>query len=248
MKNVYRIFWIVVTITSATVVSAQSIDYSNTSSLIFNSGIGLPLGDMRSGDVIDIFIDRDFQNGYGLSKIGFNFGVEYTLRKSELPIDFTGSIQINSFSNSQTFTIQNFDTRSESELKLTGRIYSFVAGVRLPLNLTPTSRFYLGAEPGLNLITGKSYRNNLSQRGVKTSPRLGLNLKIGSEFLLSTKYFLDVSLNYQLANLIGKSYHAESGNEPGLYLNDGKNPDNPNDSDRNIHFFSLHLGAGFYFH
>jgi len=248
MKNVYRIFWIIVAMTSVIAVSAQSIDDSNTSSLIFNSGIGIPLGDMRSGDVVDIFIDRDFQNGYGLSRIGFNFGIEYTLRKSELPIDVTGSIQAYSFSNSETFTIQNFDTRSESTLKLTGRIYSFIAGIRLPVSLTPTSRFYFGAEPALNLITGKSYRNNSSQSKVKTSPRLGLNLRIGSEFLLSSKYFLDVSLKYQLANLIGKSYDIESSNGSGLYLNDGKNPDNPNDSDRNIHFFSFHLGAGFYFH
>jgi len=63
MKNVYRIFWIIVAMTSVTAVSAQSIDYSNASSLIVNSGIGLPLGDMRSGDVIDIFIHRDFQSG-----------------------------------------------------------------------------------------------------------------------------------------------------------------------------------------
>jgi hypothetical protein len=64
---------------------------------------------------------------------------------------------------------------------------------------------------------------------------------------------IEASINYTNVNLFGKSYTAPIYTRGAVFsapnnsINDGKNPNDPNDSSRIIDYLSLRLGARFYF-
>jgi hypothetical protein len=81
--------------------------------------------------------------------------------------------------------------------------------------------------------------------------RLGMEVEIGERYHFPrTPIGIEASINYTNVNFFGKSYsvptygafYGRSGS-----INDGKNPNDPNDSPRTIDFLSLRLGARFYF-
>ncbi len=87
---------------------------------------------------------------------------------------------------------------------------------------------------------------------VPTAGRLGAEAELGGRFVIpSTPVALELSGGYLNANLLGKSYTKPPAvPNDDLYerqLNDGKNPDNPDDNSRTIDFLSIRLGARIWF-
>lgn len=87
---------------------------------------------------------------------------------------------------------------------------------------------------------------------VPVAGRLGVEGEIGGRFVIpSSAIALEVSGAYLNANLLGKSYTKPPAvPNDDLYerqLNDGANPDNPNDNSRTIDFLSIRLGARIWF-
>ncbi len=83
--------------------------------------------------------------------------------------------------------------------------------------------------------------------------RYGIEMEIGERYNISRSPIgIEASLNYTNVNLIGKSYTDPALNQ-GLFsrgsgdINDGKNPNDPNDNARVIDYLSLRVGARIYF-
>ena len=74
-------------------------------------------------------------------------------------------------------------------------------------------------------------------------PRFGMDAELGERvtFNLFGPQSVEISVLYRNANLLGKSF-TQPTTMAGRTLNDGRNPDDPNDSHRTIAFFSLRLG------
>lgn len=87
---------------------------------------------------------------------------------------------------------------------------------------------------------------------VPLAGRIGVEGELGGRFIIpSTPVGLELSCGYLNANLLGKSY-TKPAVEPNaaLYerqLNDGANPDNPNDNNRTIDFLSIRFGGRIWF-
>ncbi|HET7153439.1 MAG TPA: hypothetical protein VFJ29_06705, partial [Candidatus Kapabacteria bacterium] len=78
--------------------------------------------------------------------------------------------------------------------------------------------------------------------------RLGAEGEIGGRLnFAGTPLAAEIGLDYTNANLIGKSYSAPGAQPPyplhSRTLNDGANPNDPNDQSRTIDFLSLRIGA-----
>jgi hypothetical protein len=109
-----------------------------------------------------------------------------------------------------------------------------------------------------NIIAG-SYRtggpNRFSDTSVNaTGQRFGLEIEVGERYNFRRLPFgIEASINYANVNLIGKTYTTPNLNTGSLFtsasnsINDGKNPSDANDNSRVIDYFSLRLGARFYF-
>lgn len=97
-----------------------------------------------------------------------------------------------------------------------------------------------------NLIMGEvTYWGNSTE--VDPEGRIGFEAEFGGRLNIpSTPLALELAANYTNANLIGKSYSKPLAVPPdelsARNLNDGKNPDNPNDDNKTISYLSLRVG------
>lgn len=115
--------------------------------------------------------------------------------------------------------------------------------------------FFGSAALSLNFIGGSvkyDYFFGSSETNIPIAFRLGVEGEIGARYILpSTPVALEFSGNYALTNIIGKSYTKPAvkpnATLPERELNDGANPDNPNDNGRTIDFFQIKLGVKIWF-
>lgn len=152
----------------------------------------------------------------------------------------------------------NFFNKSSSVSN--DQIFMMIIGTQMgaEYNFLPrgeTINFFARGGLNINFIGGivdYDYFFGLYEARVPFALRLGFDVEPGIRFLIpSTPIALELSGNYYHANLIGKSYTkpAVQPNSPlsERELNDGANPDNPNDVSRTIDFFQIKLGARIWF-
>jgi len=101
-------------------------------------------------------------------------------------------------------------------------------------------------------FTNYSYGFGMFRTNVPVAGRLGIEAELGGRWLIpSTPIALELSGGYVYANLIGKSYeNPMTIPKNDLYerqLNDGANPNNPDDKSRIIDFASIRLGGRIWF-
>jgi len=99
---------------------------------------------------------------------------------------------------------------------------------------------------------GSSDRFSDSLRLSGSDSRIGIEIEVGERYHFPRSAIgIEASINYTNVNLFGKSY-TDPANAGGLFsrgsfINDGKNPDDANDTPRTIDFLSLRVGARIYF-
>lgn len=134
--------------------------------------------------------------------------------------------------------------------------FNTVAGAEYTLFPKHTDlNFFGSAALSLNFIGGSvkyDYFFGSSETNIPIAFRLGVEGEIGARYILpSTPVALEFSGNYALTNIIGKSYTKPAvkpnATLPERELNDGANPDNPNDNGRTIDFFQIKLGVKIWF-
>src|SRR5207244_1728421 len=83
--------------------------------------------------------------------------------------------------------------------------------------------------------------------------RLGIELEVGERYHFTHSAFgIEASLNYTNVNFFGKSYappdfRGSIFNTATNSINDGKNPNDPNDSPRVIDYISIRIVVRYYF-
>lgn len=141
-------------------------------------------------------------------------------------------------------------------------LFSFRKAWMLASGLTAGGEYTLGniddvwntfarAGVSFNLIMGE-VTNWGFKTEIKPESRIGFETEFGGRLNIpSTPLALELSANYTNANLFGKSYKKPSAMPPTVIkerkLNDGRNPDNPNDENKTIDFLSLRFGLRIWF-
>jgi hypothetical protein len=240
-KSFFTIFVIISLFLSFTAVRAQ-IHISLGPQL----GFALPMSDYAGGVT-------DFYNGtkYGL-KGGFNMGATF---KADLMI-IAGRLDINyaMFSNSGSITGTDNGSLSIKQKNLiigVGPEFSF--GVPM-IPIKP----YVSLELLFTTFTGESqYQGNPggvnnNNNSMTSATRIGLGLLAGTEFKIGV-FALDVSVRYNMLNLIGKSFTSYNNidrTNSYLNLNDAKDPNfdgvnHPVGTSRTISTLQFNVGVLF---
>lgn len=185
----------------------------------------------------------------GASSLGIGFGAQFSYRytKSSYGLYF-GSYGLSynagrggRFSETGRFSMALFSAMAGIEY-VSGQSYqhwNFVGRIAAGPTVIATS--YRSAGSGFTRFSDNS-----------SALRLGIEIGIGERYHFSRSPIgIEASITYTNANLIGKSYVAP--NAVGALfaqnttINDGKNPDDANDSARTIDFLTLRIGGRIYF-
>lgn len=186
----------------------------------FNSG-AMELTSHNGGFSRDDFSQgKNFsaRNGYGGSLIG------------KLPLGKKGNFWLDVMAGFDRFQSDIFAKNTEE-----GKVYynSFNGGIGIEYNFTPTHKvkYYVGANPLLSFISGKSEMtnpdNNRVDVKIKSSFRIGYQAFIGLEYAFAKNVGMNVGLRFTHANLLLKNTEVptEEGTETSpistVPLNDG---------------------------
>jgi hypothetical protein len=210
-------------------------------------GVLLPQSSNLKGDIYSIY-------DYPLSKTGYDFNGKIRLGLPVLPFTIVGIVSYNSLSDNAILPYQTINGIVNS--KYTSLLSIVGVGIGIEYSILPFSIFkpYIGASAVMNFISGKSdYDNNIYPHNkLNSTSRLGLDLGVGT--LIDIPLFpfsLDLEAKYRLANLTGKKFDSMGYSYNGFggipqttsyNLNDAKNPNDPNDHDRSINYFTITLG------
>ncbi|HRE39967.1 MAG TPA: outer membrane beta-barrel protein [Ignavibacteria bacterium] len=204
---------------------------SNAQNLYIGPTVGItaPTGDY-SGTTMEYYSGTK----YGLST-GFNIGA---LLKSNIgPFILRGSANYSFLNNSGSAE------PNDGFIEHKSNIFTLSAGPEFVLTSVPTSiKPYLGADILLSFISGRSTFSSVDfvpdgTFDMQSAARLGLGFGAGFEYSLGAGNILDISIRYNLVNLIGKEFNDVTPSENRrldsyLSLNDDRDPVNPNDINR----------------
>jgi hypothetical protein len=208
-------------------------------------GFALPMSDY-AGEV------TDFYNGtkYGL-KGGFNLGATI---KADLLI-IAGRVDINYAMLSNSGSITGFNNASLS-IKQQNLIIGIGPEYSFGLPLIPIKP-YASIELLFSTFSGESqYQGtpgvNSNNNSMASATRIGLGLLAGTEFKIGV-FALDVSVRYNMLNLIGKSFTSYNNNDRTnsyFNLNDAKDPNfdgvnHPVGTSRTISTLQFNVGVLF---
>ncbi|TAL67029.1 MAG: hypothetical protein EPN82_15770 [Bacteroidetes bacterium] len=175
----------------------------------------------------------------------FNFGGQLSYRFSES--NFSPYLSLNLF-----FFYLNSDASYLSiPAHASMTLFVWSLGCEYTLGLPSDLLNFIG-RLGINTSTVAGHIDYFMETDVIPTQRLGFETEIGSRLNIpGTPLAVELLTNYSNINLIGKSY-TKPATLPRLYLperelNDGKNPDDPNDKDRTIDFLSIRLGLRIWF-
>jgi hypothetical protein len=180
------------------------------------------------------------------------FTTEHRFEKSPIGIYF--SLSVLNFNEGNGF-------RNSPEPRFSMSIFSTCLGIQYIFGqVYQTWNFYgrLGFVPSSISSTNRSTGTNRfftsdSLRNNTLDTRQGLEFEIGERYhFLGTSFGIEASLNYTNVNLFGKSYTKPVLGSGSLFnvnnsINDGKDPSDPNDNARVIDYFSVRIGARYYF-
>ena len=198
----------------------------------------------------------DYYNGakYGLSG-GIHFGAVLKIKLPVLRIRTGFSFtSLNNTGNSETDKPNSFVEVKQS-------LFMISAGPEFAFSV-PSSPIvpYAGLDLIFTSISGQTSFQGVSkvETGTYTmssATRLGLGLGAGAEFHFGKKYAVDISVKYNLVNLMGKKFEdlpSDKREDSYVNLNDDRDPAYPDDkhpigSSRSISTIQLNLGFLFDF-
>ena len=150
----------------------------------------------------------------GYSREDFNTGKNFSARNG-YGFNMIGKIPLGKKGNFWLDIITGFD-RFQSDIfaKNTqeGKVYynSFNGGVGIEYNFTPTHKvkYFLGANPLLSFISGKSEQinpdNNRVNTSIKSSFRIGYQAFAGLEYAIVKNFGFNIGIRFTHANLLLK--------------------------------------------
>ncbi len=234
-----------------TVILSNNISLSQPSATVqMIVGYSLPLPDLKGsfGETRATFTGNGNPdtNTYFM-KSGINYGIFVAVpvsKKSNFKIK--GGVAFNVFSNSTEY--------NESGGSVTINLKQSILGVTLGSEYsfaTKKSKVnpFVGAEFSVSFFSGKyteDYIDSVETLTLNSAVRGGINLSAGVDFVLHNNIGAILGVKYSFANLIGKSYEADT--RRNYNLNDKSYTyNNSTYPSKNITFLQLYGGVSFYF-
>jgi outer membrane protein W len=238
-------------LTIFTVILSNNISLSQPSATVqMIVGYSLPLPDLKGnfGQTRTTFTGNGNPdtNTYFM-KSGINYGIFVKLpvtKKSNFNIK--GGIAFNVFSNSTEYN----DTSGSVSINLTQSILGITLGGEY-IFATKKSKFnpFVDAELAVNFFSGKyteEYVSTTNTLNLNSTVRLGIHVGAGIDYVLHNNIGAVIGAKYGIANLIGKSYEANT--QKNYNLNDKSYTENgaayPS---KNITYLQFYGGVSFYF-
>jgi len=212
--------------------------------LIPLSDLGGTFNEKYSNIIFSGFSDS---NSYFMKKGGhYGIRVKFPINRKKLPLNVTGSISGNSFSQSKEYISNDTNIKVDISQSIT----SFGAGVEYSFTGKKTTiNPFFGAELMLNLFSGsysEDYIDSIRTLTLSNTIRVGLIFNAGVDIVLHNNIGFNVGLSYSLANLFGRSYIADT--KRTYYLNDNNHTiDGVTYPTRIIAFLLINGGVSFYF-
>jgi hypothetical protein len=213
-------------------------------------GYSLPMPDLKGsfGETRATFTGggNPDSNTYFM-KSGINYGIFVKLplaRKSNF--NFKGGIAFNVFSNSTTYS----DSIETVNIDLSQSILGITLGTEY-IFMDKNSRVnpFIDGEIAVNFFSGKyteEYLNVTNTLNLNSTIRLGIQVGGGVDFVLHNNVGALIGAKYGIANLIGKSYQANT--QKDYNLNDAAYSEGgSNYPSRSITFLQFYGGVSFYF-
>lgn len=213
-------------------------------------GYSLPLPDLKGtfGETRSTFTGNGNpdSNTYFM-KSGINYGLQLKLPLGKRSnFNFTGGVVFNVFSNSKDYN----DSTGNVSVNLTQSILGLNFGGEYSFS-SKKSRVnpFAGVEISVNFFSGKyteEYVDKTNTLNLNSTVRLGLQAGGGIDFVLHNNVGAVIGFKYGLANIVGKSYEADT--QKNYNLNDGEYTVNGSTyKKKNISFLQLYGGVSFYF-
>lgn len=229
----------------------SEISYSQpTATVQFIGGYSMPLGDYRGtfGDTRDKFTGNGNpdSNSYFM-KSGINYGIFIKIPvKKQSPFNIKGGVAFNVFSQTKEYT----EGTSSITVTLKQSLFGLTMGSEYDFGGRKSKiRPFAGAELSGIFFAGKyteDYIDSVETYNLNAAFRLGVNVVAGVDVTLHNNIGVVVGAKYSFANLIGKSYEADTRtkynlNDESYTLNNISYPS------RNITFLQFYGGVSFYF-
>lgn len=221
-----------------------------TATVQFIGGYSMPLGDYHGtfGDTRATFTGggNPDSNSYFM-KSGVNYAIflKFPIIKKS-PLSIKAGVGFNAFGQSKEYT----ESTGSVTVDLSQSILGIFAGAEYDFtNWKSKVRPFVGIELSANFISGKyteDYIDSTETFDMKGAVRMGVNLSAGVDFVLHNNIGVMVGAKYSLANIIGKSYTADTRTTYGLN-DDSFTVGNISYPSRNITFLQLYGGMSFYF-
>jgi opacity protein-like surface antigen len=193
---------------------------------------------------------------YPLSKASYDFNGKVRLGLPVLPFSIVGSISYNSLSDNAVIPVTTSSGVVNSKYTSSLSIVGVGLGIEYSFLPIPIIKPYIGANVVMNFISGSATYDNsiIPTSNLNSTSRLGLDLGIGTIIdvpMLPISF--DLEAKYRFANISGKDFGGSGGlngfggiPQTSTYnLNDAKNPNDANDHDRSINYFTITLGINF---
>lgn len=221
-----------------------------TATVQFIGGYSMPLGDYKGtfGDTRDQFTGNGNpdSNSYFM-KSGINYGIFIKIPvKKQSPFSIKGGIAFNVFSQSKEYT----EGTGSITVNLKQSLFGLTLGSEYDFGGRKSKiKPFFGAELSGTFFAGKyteDYIDSVETYNLNAAFRLGVNIAGGVDVTLHNNLGVVVGAKYSFANLIGKSYEADSRTKYNLN-DDSFTLNNISYPSRNITFLQFYGGISFYF-
>jgi hypothetical protein len=196
--------------------------------------------------------------------VGIEADLKYNLNKKN-NLKLSVLISYSYFEQDNVFPHDTTGTSSYFHLHSSIKIWQFAAGIEnhfFPksfinpfLNFHITINEVLGGQYGSygKYVTGSRGGQSFEDEGseylvtnIHSTVRLGFTIGGGVEIRISRKFAIPIGVNYEFANLIGKSYR-DNTSFANPYLNDGQyTKDGVSYTSKNISYIGIKAGVSFY--
>jgi len=221
-----------------------------TGTVQFFGGYSIPLGDLNGkfGSTFDTWTGNgNPDTGTYFMKSGISYGIYVKFPvKRKSPVQLTGGIGFNVFSNSQVYN----DPTGAADISLTQSHLAVVMGAEYNFakkksKLNP----FIGAEAMVNVIGGKLtiiFPTETKDFSMNSTIRLGFQVGGGLDLVVHNNIGFVLGAKYAFANLVGKSFEEDFGTK--YNLGDSKHDHNgASYPSKNIQYLHLYGGMSFYF-
>jgi len=213
-------------------------------------GLSIPASDY-SGTLSDYYSGK----AYGLSS-GLNLGLAMELGTKVYGFTLVGSMNYSMLKSSGSPS-----PSSTGNIDLKQNLFTFTAGPTYYLPLAKDSKIepYFGINLLYTFISGSvtfTGVKDITNGGydMQTASRLGIGIKLGTQYNLAQYTFLNIEFNYNFINAFSKNYGGGDAGRIGSYqsLNDDKDPSyspgssHPIGQSRAISVFLLNMGIEFW--